>query len=96
MPDNAARRARAFLLQSGIYDRFVSGFAEKAKLLRVGDPEDPQTQIGAITLARTIREDQGVLRNRTVRRRAALFWQAARATIGDSFCGRNVLEPDGV
>ncbi|HZY97630.1 MAG TPA: aldehyde dehydrogenase family protein [Candidatus Cybelea sp.] len=38
------------LLQSGIYDRFVAIFAEKAKRLRVGDPEDPQTQIGAITL----------------------------------------------
>jgi acyl-CoA reductase-like NAD-dependent aldehyde dehydrogenase len=38
------------LLQSGIYDRFVSSFIEKAKRLRVGDPEDPQTQIGAITL----------------------------------------------
>jgi acyl-CoA reductase-like NAD-dependent aldehyde dehydrogenase len=38
------------LLQSEIYDRFVSAFAEKAKRLRLGDPEDPQTQIGAITL----------------------------------------------
>ncbi len=38
------------LVQAGIYDRFVSLFVEKAKLLRVGDPEDPQTQIGAITL----------------------------------------------
>jgi acyl-CoA reductase-like NAD-dependent aldehyde dehydrogenase len=38
------------LLQSGIYDRFVSAFAEKAQRLRVGDPEDPKTQIGAITL----------------------------------------------
>ena len=37
------------LLQSGIYDRFVERFAEKAQRLRVGDPEDPQTQIGAIT-----------------------------------------------
>ncbi len=38
------------LLQSGIYDRFVGGFTEKAKQLRLGDPEDPATQIGAITL----------------------------------------------
>jgi acyl-CoA reductase-like NAD-dependent aldehyde dehydrogenase len=38
------------LLQAGIYDRFVSSFAEKAERLRLGDPEDPQTQIGAITL----------------------------------------------
>ncbi|HVR47023.1 MAG TPA: aldehyde dehydrogenase family protein [Candidatus Binatia bacterium] len=39
------------LVQSAIYDRFVSGFAEKAQRLRLGDPEDPQTQIGAITNA---------------------------------------------
>ncbi|MBV8529808.1 MAG: aldehyde dehydrogenase [Candidatus Eremiobacteraeota bacterium] len=38
------------LLQTGIYDRFVAGFTQKAQHLRVGDPEDPKTQIGAITL----------------------------------------------
>jgi acyl-CoA reductase-like NAD-dependent aldehyde dehydrogenase len=38
------------LVQSGVYDRFASAFAEKAKRLRLGDPEDPATQIGAITL----------------------------------------------
>jgi acyl-CoA reductase-like NAD-dependent aldehyde dehydrogenase len=38
------------LLQSGIYDSFISSFSGKAKRLRLGDPEDPQTQIGAITL----------------------------------------------
>ena len=38
------------LVQSGIYDRFVERFTEKAKRLRVGDPENPETQIGAITL----------------------------------------------
>jgi len=37
------------LVQSGIYDRFVTAFAERAKRLRLGDPEDPATQIGAIT-----------------------------------------------
>jgi len=38
------------LVQSSIYDRFLNAFVEKAKTLRVGDPEDPQTQVGAITL----------------------------------------------
>jgi acyl-CoA reductase-like NAD-dependent aldehyde dehydrogenase len=37
------------LLHSAIYDRFTASFAEKAQRLRIGDPEDPQTQIGAIT-----------------------------------------------
>jgi acyl-CoA reductase-like NAD-dependent aldehyde dehydrogenase len=39
------------LVQAAIYDRFVTAFVEKASRLRLGDPEDPQTQIGAITLA---------------------------------------------
>ncbi|HVA33429.1 MAG TPA: aldehyde dehydrogenase family protein, partial [Candidatus Baltobacteraceae bacterium] len=39
------------LVQSGIYDRFLAAFTEKAKSLRVGDPEDPQTHVGAITLS---------------------------------------------
>jgi len=38
------------LVHEKIYDAFVSSFSEKAKKLRVGNPEDPQTQIGAITM----------------------------------------------
>jgi acyl-CoA reductase-like NAD-dependent aldehyde dehydrogenase len=38
------------LLQAGIYDRFVAAFVEKSRKLKVGNPEDPATQIGAITM----------------------------------------------
>jgi acyl-CoA reductase-like NAD-dependent aldehyde dehydrogenase len=38
------------LVQAGIYDAFLAAFVERAKKLRVGDPEDPQTHVGAITL----------------------------------------------
>jgi aldehyde dehydrogenase (NAD+)/betaine-aldehyde dehydrogenase len=38
------------LVQATIYDRFVTAFAEKSAKLRVGDPEDPQTHVGAITM----------------------------------------------
>lgn len=38
------------LLQAGIYDCFVSAFAAASQKLRVGDPEDAQTHVGAITL----------------------------------------------
>jgi acyl-CoA reductase-like NAD-dependent aldehyde dehydrogenase len=72
------------LVQSGIYDRFVSGFAEKAKRLRVGDPEDPQTQIGAITLGEQyekIKEYCEIGRSEGAR---ALL-EGGPATIGDSF-----------
>ncbi|HEY5257144.1 MAG TPA: aldehyde dehydrogenase family protein [Candidatus Baltobacteraceae bacterium] len=37
------------LVQSSIYDRFVGSFVDRARTLRVGNPEDPNTQIGAIT-----------------------------------------------
>lgn len=38
------------LVHETVYDEFVAKFTEKAKRLRVGDPEDAQTQIGAITM----------------------------------------------
>ena len=37
------------LVHERIYDQFISKFTEKAALLRIGNPEDPQTQVGAIT-----------------------------------------------
>src|SRR5450755_2626186 len=36
------------LVHEGAYDAFIAKFVEKAKSLRVGDPMDPKTQIGAI------------------------------------------------
>jgi acyl-CoA reductase-like NAD-dependent aldehyde dehydrogenase len=36
------------LVERSIYDDFVERFAEKAKSLRVGDPLDPETQIGSL------------------------------------------------
>ena len=38
------------LLHESIADEFISRFREKAQKLRIGNPEDPQTQIGAITM----------------------------------------------
>ena len=40
-------RSRLFV-QAGVYDRFVEQFVAKAKALRVGDPLDPKTQMGAL------------------------------------------------
>jgi acyl-CoA reductase-like NAD-dependent aldehyde dehydrogenase len=37
------------MLHAPIYDRFVAAFVEKAGRLRVGDPEDPLTHVGAIS-----------------------------------------------
>jgi acyl-CoA reductase-like NAD-dependent aldehyde dehydrogenase len=38
------------LLHEAVADEFIAQFQEKAQRLRVGNPEDPQTQIGAITM----------------------------------------------
>lgn len=38
------------LVQKSVYDRFVSAFIDRARAIRVGNPEDPQTHVGAITM----------------------------------------------
>lgn len=35
-------------VQRGIYDKFVAEFAERAKKIKVGDPQDPNTQVGCM------------------------------------------------
>lgn len=35
-------------IQETIYDKFVAEFAARAKRIRVGDPRDPKTQVGAM------------------------------------------------
>jgi aldehyde dehydrogenase (NAD+) len=80
------------LLQSGIYDRFVASFSEKAKRLRLGDPEDPKTQIGAITLNEQyekIKEycDLGVAEG------AKVLFGGTPATLGESFADGTFWSP---
>lgn len=52
--DNAGQccnaRSRVYVHES-LYDRFVASFVEKAQKIRVGDPTDPKTQIGALISA---------------------------------------------
>ncbi len=38
--------AKRFIVEDGIYDQFVRSFAEAAALQRIGDPMNPQTQLG--------------------------------------------------
>ncbi|MEB3220742.1 MAG: aldehyde dehydrogenase family protein [Candidatus Sericytochromatia bacterium] len=49
--DNAGQCCNArsrVLVQESIYDAFVSAFVEKAGKLRIGDPMDPNTQLGTM------------------------------------------------
>jgi len=39
------------LVEASVYDEFVSRFAEYTKQLRVGDPLDPETQVGSLISA---------------------------------------------
>jgi succinate-semialdehyde dehydrogenase / glutarate-semialdehyde dehydrogenase len=41
-----------FIVQDAIYDRFVSGFAERAQALKVGNGLDPDTQMGPMANSR--------------------------------------------
>ena len=43
--------AKRFILADGIYERFVSQFVEKMRSLKVGDPLDPETEIGPLASA---------------------------------------------
>ncbi len=49
--DNAGQDCCArsrFLIQRSIYDRFVADLAARTQAIRVGDPEDPETQMGPL------------------------------------------------
>ena len=41
-----------FLVQRGIYDAFVTALADRADAIRVGDPTQPETQMGPLISAR--------------------------------------------
>src|SRR5690554_51872 len=40
--------AKRFLVQQGIYERFLEKFIERVKALKMGDPFDPETEIGPL------------------------------------------------
>jgi acyl-CoA reductase-like NAD-dependent aldehyde dehydrogenase len=80
------------LLQSRIYDRFIRGFSERAKQLRVGDPEDPATQIGAITLREQYDKIQDYCEVGIAEGAKALFGGTPTA-LGDSFADGTFWSP---
>ncbi len=80
------------LLQSGIYDRFVERFAEKAGRLRVGDPEDPQTQIGAITTAEQFEKVRSYCEIGAAEGARAIFGGSA-PDLGESFASGMFWNP---
>lgn len=74
------------LVQKSIYDAFVGAFTERAKQLRVGNPEDPQTHIGAITM----REQFDKIKSYCeigASEGARVLLGGAPASLGDEFAG---------
>lgn len=47
--------AKRFILSDRIYDRFVSGFVERMRALKVGDPLDSATEIGPLATEAILR-----------------------------------------
>jgi betaine-aldehyde dehydrogenase len=50
------------LLHSSIADEFIAGLAERSKLVKVGDPLDPETRVGAIISADHLSKIEGHVR----------------------------------
>jgi len=80
------------LVQSGIYDRFIESFSEKAQRLRVGDPEDPATQIGAITVNDQYEKIRAYCEIGRAEGAKALFG-GAPPELGDAFAGGTFWSP---
>lgn len=69
--------SRIFIQQS-IYPEFVKRFAERANRLRVGDPTDPNTQVGAL-ISQQHWEKSPVI-SASALKRAQRCWRAVRKT----------------
>ncbi|MBL7251602.1 5-carboxymethyl-2-hydroxymuconate semialdehyde dehydrogenase [Alloalcanivorax marinus] len=49
-------------IQESVYDEFVKKFAERAKKLKVGDPENPDTQVGSMITGQHYEKVTGYIR----------------------------------
>ncbi|MEL6673641.1 MAG: aldehyde dehydrogenase [Bacteroidota bacterium] len=65
------------LVQRPIYDRFVADLTERVKAIKVGDPQDPDTQVGAIVSKPQWEKDQQYI-------------ALAREEGGTILCGGNI------
>ena len=78
-------------VQKGMHDRFVERLVERTKTIRIGDPLDPETQMGPLInkaqhdkVARLHRHRQGRRRDAALRRRHRLRCRASRAASSSS------------
>ena len=70
------------LVERPLYDRFVAAFVEKVKALKVGRPDDPATQVGAVVS----KDHQAKILH---------YIQLAQEEGGTVECGGQALYPEG-
>jgi aminomuconate-semialdehyde/2-hydroxymuconate-6-semialdehyde dehydrogenase len=70
------------LVERPLYDRFVAAFVEKVKALKVGRPDDPATQVGAVVS----KDHQAKILH---------YIQVAQEEGGTVECGGQALYPEG-
>ena len=70
-------------VQSSLHDEFVARLAERTKAIRVGDPFDPETQMGPLV-------------SRQHFEKVCAYMAAARKTTAQHVCGGDVLSEDGL
>ena len=71
------------LVERPLYDRFVAAFVERVKALKVGRPDDPSTQVGAVVS----KDHQAKILH---------YIQLAQEEGGTVECGGQALYPEGV
>ncbi len=71
------------LVERPLYDRFVAAFVERVKALKVGRPDDPSTQVGAV-----VSKDHHA--------KILHYIQLAQEEGGTVECGGQALYPEGV
>jgi acyl-CoA reductase-like NAD-dependent aldehyde dehydrogenase len=74
------------LLHERIADQFIDQFRAKAQRLRIGNPEDPQTQIGAITMREQLEKIRSYCELGAQKGATRLFG-GEPAAVGDGFEG---------
>ena len=71
------------LVERPLYDRFVAAFVERVKALKVGRPDDPYTQVGAVV-------------SKDHQAKILQYIQLAQEEGGTVECGGQALYPEGV
>jgi aldehyde dehydrogenase (NAD+)/betaine-aldehyde dehydrogenase len=72
------------LLHESIADAFIEQFGQKAQKLRIGNPEDPQTQVGAITMREQFEKIQNYC-DIAASEGASMLFGGGRPQLGEQF-----------